>query len=120
MESKTKPISTEVVDGVAIIEWYEHLPDDEAVREQVRRLLERWEVEAYVAVDRSNRYLDGETQEAIERMAGLADESGIERVGFVGEAIKALAAKRPFEDRGLDVYMAEDREEVVQWARGGD
>lgn len=114
---RTEAIAAEVVDGVAVVEWYEQRPEDGQVGERVRGLLEREDVDAYVAVDRTDEYVGQETQEELERTAQLAAENGIERVGLVGEAIKALAAKRPFDERGMEVFTTEDREDGVAWAR---
>lgn len=114
---RSEAIAADVVDGVAVVEWYEQRPEDAVVGQQVRDLLEREDVDAYVAVDGTEGYLGPETQEAVERLATLAADSGIERVGLVGEAIKTLAAKRAFDELGLTVYTSEDREDAVEWAR---
>lgn len=114
---RTEAIAVDVEDGVAVVEWYEQRPEDGMAGAQVRDLLEREGIEAYVAVDRTEGYLGKETQEELERLATLAAENGIERVGLVGEAIKALAAKRAFDEHGLAVYTSEDREDAVEWAR---
>ncbi len=115
----TEALSAEVVDGVVVVEWHEHRPDGEVVGQRVLDLLEREGVEAYVAVDRSDRYLGPETQEAMERMATRIADCGVERVGLVGEAIKTLAAKRVFDEAGLTVHAADDRADAVEWARSG-
>ena len=114
---RSQAITAEVVDGVVVIEWYEHRPDDGLVGKKVLDLLGRSFVDAYVAVDRTDKYLGPETQEAIERLAEVAADSGIERVGLVGEAIKGLAAKRAFTDSGLEVHITEDKDEAIEWAR---
>lgn len=116
---RSEAIAAEIVDGVAVVEWYEQRPEDGMASERVRGLIERDRVDAYVAVDRTDGYLGPETQAEIERMASLAADNGIERVGLVGEAIKALAAKRAFDDLGLAVYTTEDREDAIEWARNG-
>ncbi|PSP81554.1 hypothetical protein BRC81_00950 [Halobacteriales archaeon QS_1_68_20] len=115
----TEALTAEVVDGVVVVEWHEHRPDREVVNQRVLDLLEREDVDAYVAVDRTDRYLGPETQEAMHRMASAIADCGVERVGLVGDEIKALAAKRVFDEAGMTVESAQNRADAVEWARSG-